>query len=26
LTGRGEPKNPRGSILSPIIKKLRAKG
>ena len=26
LTGRGEPKKPRGSILSPIIKKLRAKG
>jgi pilus assembly protein CpaE len=24
LTGRGEPKQPRGSFLSPIIKKLRA--
>jgi pilus assembly protein CpaE len=26
LTGRGEPKKPRGSILSPIMRKLRAKG
>jgi pilus assembly protein CpaE len=25
LTGRGETKKPRGSFLSPIIKKLRAK-
>jgi pilus assembly protein CpaE len=23
LTGRGEPKKPRGSILSPILRKLR---
>jgi pilus assembly protein CpaE len=26
LTGRGEPKKPRGSLLAPILKKLRAKG
>ena len=26
LTGRGEPKQPRGSLLSPILRKLRAKG
>ena len=26
LTGRGEPKKPRGSLFAPIIKKLRAKG
>ena len=26
LTGRGEPKKPRGSLLSPILNKLRAKG
>ncbi len=26
LTGRGEPKKPRGSLLSPLLKKLRAKG
>jgi pilus assembly protein CpaE len=25
LTGRGETKRPRGSFLSPIIRKLRAK-
>jgi pilus assembly protein CpaE len=25
VTGRGEPKRPRSSILSPIIRKLRAK-
>jgi pilus assembly protein CpaE len=25
LTGRSEPKKPRGSILSPILKKLRAR-
>jgi pilus assembly protein CpaE len=25
LTGRGETKKPRGSFLSPIIEKLRAK-
>jgi pilus assembly protein CpaE len=26
LTGRGEPKNPRGSLLAPILKKLGARG
>jgi pilus assembly protein CpaE len=26
LTGRNEPKKPRGSIFSPILKKLRARG
>jgi pilus assembly protein CpaE len=26
LTGRGEPKQPKGSLFSPLIKKLRAKG
>jgi pilus assembly protein CpaE len=26
LTGRGEPKKPRGSLFAPIIRKLRAKG
>jgi len=26
LTGRGEPKKPRGSLLAPILKKLRARG
>src|SRR5580704_16202130 len=26
ITGRGEPKKPRGSLFSPLIKKLRAKG
>ena len=26
LTGRGEPKKPRGSLLSPILNKLRARG
>jgi pilus assembly protein CpaE len=26
LTGRGEPKKPRGSLLAPILSKLRAKG
>jgi pilus assembly protein CpaE len=25
LTGRGEPKKPRNSLLSPILKKLRAR-
>jgi pilus assembly protein CpaE len=26
LTGRGDAKKPRGSLLSPIIRKLRARG
>ncbi len=26
LTGRGEPKQPKGSLLAPLINKLRAKG
>jgi pilus assembly protein CpaE len=26
LTGRGEPKQPKGSLFAPIIRKLRAKG
>jgi pilus assembly protein CpaE len=26
LNGRGEPKKPKGSLFSPLIKKLRAKG
>jgi pilus assembly protein CpaE len=26
LTGRGEPKKPKGSLLSPLISKLRARG
>jgi pilus assembly protein CpaE len=26
ITGRGEPKKPRGSLFSPLINKLRAKG
>jgi pilus assembly protein CpaE len=26
LTGRGEPKKPRGSLLAPLMKKLRARG
>ena len=26
ITGRGEPKKPRSSLFSPLIRKLRAKG